>query len=505
MAEYIRRLPFVVLLVFFAAGAMLIPAFYAWATEDQVTAQAFLYSALLIAVAAGLLGLATQGARRLNSDRGYLVALLICYLWLPLILSIPMMEAVGNTRFVNVYFDMISALTTTGAEIFEPERLAPAVHLWRGLVAWLGGLLIWVTALAVLQPLNLGGYEVTSEANIAGRIAIGSGQMRTASASSRLLRNARRLTPIYMALTAILAVTLLIMGETFLVAVVHAMSTMSTSGISPQNGLINGGAGMAGEMLIFLFLVFALSRRSFISGFGQDLVERMSRDREVRLALFAVVVLPTLLFVRHWIGALEVDDLANAEAATRALWGSVFTVASFLTTTGFVSDDWALARSWSGLPTPGLLLMGLVIMGGGVATTAGGLKLLRVYALYKHGAREIEKLIHPNSVAGAGRMGRRIRREGAYIAWIFFMLFLVSIAVVVLALAMTGLDFEQAMILAVAALSTTGPLANVAGEAPISYLLLSDPAKLILAAAMIVGRMEALVLIALFNPGFWRG
>jgi len=208
--------------------------------------------------------------------------------------------------------------------------------------------------------------------------------------------------------------------------------------------------------------------------------------------------------MRHWFGALEVDDLANASAALSALWGSVFTVISFLTTTGFVSDDWGVARSWSGLSTPGILLMGLVVMGGGVATTAGGLKLLRVYALSKHGAREINRLIHPHSVAGAGRLGRRIRREGAYIAWVFFMLFILAMAAVMLALALTGLGFEQAMILAIAALSTTGPLAQIAGESPIAYIALSDAAKLILSGAMILGRMETLVLIALFNPGFWR-
>jgi trk system potassium uptake protein TrkH len=148
--------------------------------------------------------------------------------------------------------------------------------------------------------------------------------------------------------------------------------------------------------------------------------------------------------------------------------------------------------------------VGLVLMGGGVATTAGGLKLLRVYALYKHGVREMGKVVHPHSVAGAGILGRRIRREGAYIAWIFFMLFVLTLGAVMLALAATGLGFEPALILSVAALTTTGPLAEVAGAAPIAFGALSDPAKLILAAAMVVGRIETLVLIALMNPVFWR-
>ena len=44
-------------------------------------------------------------------------------------------------------------------------------------------------------------------------------------------------------------------------------------------------------------------------------------------------------------------------------------------------------------------------MGGGIATTAGGVKLLRLYALYRHGLREMDKLIHPTQrrAAGAGR------------------------------------------------------------------------------------------------------
>jgi trk system potassium uptake protein TrkH len=223
----------------------------------------------------------------------------------------------------------------------------------------------------------------------------------------------------------------------------------------------------------------------------------MSRDREVRLALFAVVVLPTLLFTRHWIGALEVDDGGQCRRRAAALWGGVFTVLSFLTTTGFVSDSWDVARTWSGLQTPGLLLVGLVLMGGGVATTAGGLKLLRVYALYKHGAREMGKLVHPNSVAGAGRWG------GASAARAPISRGSSSCSSCCRWRRDAGAGGHGHRLRGLAdpggrgAFTTTGPLAEVAGEAPISYLALSDPAKLILAAAMIVGRLETLVLIAL--------
>ena len=146
----------------------------------------------------------------------------------------------------------------------------------------------------------------------------------------------------------------------------------------------------------------------------------------------------------------------------------------------------------------------LCIIGGGVATTAGGVRLLRVYALYRHGYREMDKLVHPSSVGGAGPLERHIRRQGAMVAWVFFMLFAITIALVMMALAVTGLDFETSTVLAVAALSNTGPAAGAAAGTAISYGALDTVAKAILCGAMVIGRVETLVIIALMNPAFWR-
>ncbi len=60
------------------------------------------------------------------------------------------------------------------------------------------------------------------------------------------------------------------------------------------------------------------------------------------------------------------------------------------------------------------------------------------------------------------------------------------------------------MVLAVSALSNTGPLADVAAENPIAYSGIPDAAKMVLAAVMVLGRLETLALIALLNPEFWR-
>jgi len=146
----------------------------------------------------------------------------------------------------------------------------------------------------------------------------------------------------------------------------------------------------------------------------------------------------------------------------------------------------------------------LALMGGGVATTAGGVKLLRVFTLYLNGLREMQRLIHPSSVSGKGAGNRRIRRQGAYTAWIFFMLFAMSLALVTLTLTGFGTTFSDALVMSVAALSTTGPLLDVAGADPILLMDLSNGAKLCFAAATILGRLETLAIIALMTPELWR-
>ena len=144
------------------------------------------------------------------------------------------------------------------------------------------------------------------------------------------------------------------------------------------------------------------------------------------------------------------------------------------------------------------------MIGGGVATTAGGVKLLRVWALYLQGLREMERLVHPSSVGRAGAGSRRLRRQGAYIAWIFFMLFAISVTVFTLVLAWIVGDLEQALVLTIAALSTTGPLVTLAADTPIALADMAISAKLVFCAGMVLGRLETLAIIALVTSDLWR-
>jgi trk system potassium uptake protein TrkH len=501
----LAQLPLLVLLTGITALAMYIPAAHAAVLRDYEVARPFFYGGTVFLLLTLMVGIATSNRKVRISAGGQLLALLGAYLWLPVVMAVPVDQAVRDTSFFHAWWEMLSSFTTTGATLYDRAgRLPPSVHLWRALAGWLGGFFVLISVAAILAPMGLGGTEVTTARINRDNIEAGSLNMRGADLSVRLPHFVGTIFPAYAALTLLLWVILLGLGGNGLVSLIHAMSTLSTSGITMVGGLSRDAGGIAAEFTVFVFLCLALTRRSLP---GPTLTGRdrpIWQDPEIRMAGVLLVLVPIVLILRHWIGAMAYEDEENLANALRAFWGALFTTLSFLTTTGFESAEWTTAQSWSGLRTPGLILVGLAMMGGGIATATGGLKLLRVYALARHGENELDRLVHPSSIGGGGAVMRQLREGGAYMAWIFFMLNALAYATFLLAFSLAGLDFDRALVMTVAMVTTTGPLTQHGADLAIPILELSTPVKSIAAAAMILGRMEVLALIALLAPGTWR-
>jgi trk system potassium uptake protein TrkH len=501
---FLLRMPLFLLIWGIAALSMYVPAAYSLALDDHPASRSFFYAGTMGLICVTLIALALGGRASRHSPLSQLLSLLATFLLLPVFLAMPMHDALPDTGYLNAYFDMVSSITTTGANLYEdPARLIAPLHLWRAQVGWMGGLLMWIAASAILAPLSLGGFEITMQSE-PGRGRMGRDAARRSDPRVRLARITLTLAPIYAGLTVVIWVLLLTAGDPNLTALCHAMSIMATSGISPVGGVSGAQSGMLGEFIMFLFMFFALSRLTFSTDTVARGFARLDRDPEFRIGLLIVLALPVLLFLRHWVGALEEGGSESLTEAFNAFWGALFTVLSFLSTTGFVSTEWNTAQDWSGLESSGLILMGLALIGGGVATTAGGVKLLRVFALYLNGLHEMQRLVHPSAVIVELKKNQRIRKDGAFVAWIFFMLFALSLALITVILTATGASFEHALVLSIAALSTTGPLIETAAEHRIELIELSVLAKSVLCAAMVLGRLETLAIIALFTPDLWR-
>ena len=87
-------------------------------------------------------------------------------------------------------------------------------------------------------------------------------------------------------------------------------------------------------------------------------------------------------------------------------------------------------------------------------------------------------------------------------AWIFFMLFITALAFFTSIFSILFDDVAQGLALSVSALTTTGPLFVNAGY-DILLTEINQIFKIMIGLAMILGRLEVLVIVALLFPSFW--
>ncbi|MEO0819715.1 MAG: potassium transporter TrkG [Pseudomonadota bacterium] len=495
------------------AAAMAVPMLYALLAGDERVARAFFYAGAFTGFVAAIMGAALAGRRRLSGAQSELVSLLIGWAVLPVFAAIPLALLTPQLGLVGAWFEMVAAFTTTGGTGYaDPARVLPAIHLWRGIVAWLGGLLTLTAAYVVLAPRRLGGFEVLTpsersdggdrQGGLAGARLVELGA-ETPALDMRLRRALRTILPVYGGLTATLILLFGAFGDVSLTGVVHALGIVSTSGVSADSGGFAASGVLGIEIVAAVFLVLAASRLLYGGATRVGRQMKPLADPELRLMALIVGLSTLALFARHWFSALTLEGEEAPVEVLSVIWGLVFTTLSYLTTTGYESAAWESARAWAGLENPALILLGLCAIGGGAATTAGGLKLIRAATLYRHGMVEIDHLIEPLAVRGSGASGRGRLQEGAFIAWAFIMLYTVAIFATSLGLTLTGLNFETAQIAAIAAVSNTGPAFGAVAPGHADFSLLDSAQRAVVAAGMILGRVETLAVIAIMRPNAW--
>ena len=159
-------LPLFFLVFLLASGLMFILSLYALLIENFREARVFFYTSLTGFLIFALVYLATSNRNLKDTGTTQIISFVLLFLFLPLFLAIPNWIILPNVSFTDVYFDMVSAFTTTGLPVFNDNFLSKPLHLWRALIAWFGGGLIWIAAFAILLPASRGGFDVFSNKKV---------------------------------------------------------------------------------------------------------------------------------------------------------------------------------------------------------------------------------------------------------------------------------------------------------------------------------------------------
>jgi len=337
-----------------------------------------------------------------------------------------------------------------------------------------------VVAMVFLPELRVGGMQIfrSESFDTGGKVL------------PRAAQIAARITVVYVVLTVLCYLAYLVVGMNTFQAFNHALTTLSTGGFSTSDASFGAYQGPA-EYVASVFMVLAsLPFVRYVQILaGQN--NALFRDSQVQVFLTTIFVLVILLAVYRVI--------ANDDHLEHAIREGVFNVTSIMTGTGFASVDYQL---WGAFPVVVFFFLGLV--GGCAGSTTCSIKVFRFQLLFASIYAQVRKIHSPSGVFSPRYQGRKIADDVLSSVMAFFMLFMVTLAVLSVLLSLTGLDFLTAISGAATALANVGPgLGPEIGPSG-HFGNLNDPAKWLLIAAMLIGRLELMSVYVLFTLSFWR-
>jgi len=489
---------FVGLLALGIGLAMLVPASVAALDNDGQSAIAFITSAgisVLIGALLVHLGKRAQGA--IVGPREAIGIVGFSWLLAGLLGGIPFLLDRTVDHPVDAIFESVSGFTTTGATVIPnlledpgtdtiPDSgtvtaISRASLLWRSITHWLGGMGIIVLFVAIFPVVGVGARHLLSN-EVPGPI--------TERLRPRLKQTAIRLWWIYAVLTTTLLLLLFMAGMDFFDATNHALATLATGGYSTRNGSIGAYNSVSIDIIITVFMLVAGLNFGLYHLVLQGRIRTVLRDSELRafLILYGVVTI---------IITFSILDRHGGNPA-QALRYASFQTAAVQTTTGFGTDDFNAYPHVSQI-----LLFLLMFVGGCAGSTAGGMKVGRIFVLIKAALRELRRNLRPQEVR-ALRVGTRVVPEETLrsIAG-FIILFIFTYVIATIIVAALGADAITAGGSVAASLGNIGPGFGAVGPT-LNYAELSYPIKSVLTVCMLLGRLELMALLAFILPGLWR-
>ena len=478
----LRPVAFVVGIMLTALGViMTIPAMVELAVGGRHWAS-FLGSAALTCFVGIALMLSAWGSRaRLGLREAFLLTAL-SWVIVAIFGALPFRFAPLDLSLADCFFETMSGLTTTGATVIVGLDHAPAgLLVWRSLLQFIGGVGIIAVAVAVLPLLRIGGMQLFRLESTD----------KSEKVMPRVTQIAAGIIVTYVLMALVCALLYWAGGMSGFDAINHAMTTVATSGFSTSDASFGKFNSPFLELVGTVFMLaggvtFTLYLRAW-----QGDYRTLLRDSQVRAMLG--------VFLACWVAVCLWLVLVLDRPFFQAVMDAAFNVASVLTTTGFATDDW---NGWGAFPV--VLFFLLTFVGGCSGSTTGGIKIFRFQVLFAIGRAQMRQALQPSGVFVPKYNGKPINEIVAQSVLAFVTLYVFTMAATTLALGLCGVDVVTALSGAAAAVSNVGPgLGPVIGPAG-SYAPLPDSAKWVLAAAMLLGRLELITVLVLFTRRFWK-
>ncbi|ABV33458.1 MULTISPECIES: TrkH family potassium uptake protein [Pseudothermotoga] len=398
-------------------------------------------------------------------------ALIVLMSWIIVIFLSSLPYYLSNTLTMSqAIFEATSGWTTTGLTmITDVENTSKSLLAWRSITQFLGGAGFAIIVMgAIIGPTGLGLYQAEGRIdNIVPNIRY----------SARIIMIA------YTAYAIAGMIALVIAGMNFFDAFNHSLTALATGGFSTKNSSIGYYNSEIIEIIIMILMWLGAT------GFGIHYVfwlrnwKALRKNYEPKQMAFFTILGVTIVSLTG-INKVFPDT-------SQALRHASFQVISALTGTGFSTVD---LSKWSNFPTGMFVLTILMLLGGCMDSTSGGIKQYRITVLIKAIYLAVKKFLLPRDAIiqveiWKGHTKKYLDDTLIREAFIIIGLYMVSYLTGVLVLTSHNYTLQQSMF------EVASAIAGVGLSCGITTPVMPAGALWTLIVEMFLGRLEFLVVI----------
>ena len=399
-----------------------------------------------------------------------IITVILGYLILPIFISIPYYFSIYNITFVNAYFEAVSGFTSTGFSIFENiKHLDESLILWRSSSQWIGGLYFLFSIILLIDI-----FDVNLKKSLTNYLSFN---------TSETLKQSIKILILYTALTFGIFLVLNFSNIRSFNSFNLAMTIVSSGGFLPVNNLSNVIDSKVKE--IFFSLTMLISFFSLFLSYNLLTIKKKNinffhEDSYLFIYLCFLVVLFFLLFNSNY----------------------SFSVI-FLSLTSSISNiGVSLNGSYKNIS---FLFLMITIIGGSFFSTSSGIRLVKLYSLFKFSLNELVSHAKPLNVFinKLEFSDTKIDTKDINKYFISVLIFIVSLSILSSILTISGIDVESSFKLSILTLMNTVN-SSIHGLNGFNFDELTYFTKYFLIIFMIIGRVELLTILIILKKFLFK-
>ena len=398
-----------------------------------------------------------------------ILTVILGYVSIPLILSIPYYLIINKISFVDSYFEAISGFTSTGFTIFENiKHLDEGLILWRSSTQWLGGLYFLISIILLIDI-----FDKNLKKSLTNFINFN---------SNETIKQCFKIGIVYLILTSIIFFILYFSDLRAFNSFNLSLSLISSGGFLPVNNLeliINTKFKEIVLSLLMLVSFFSLFFTYNLIFFHKRNINFFSEDLYLG---FYLIFLVSFFFI-----FLNIND--NFSSIFLAICSSISNIGFSL----IVPKDLSF------------IFLILIIIGGSFFSTSSGIRFFKLFLLFKFSINELVSHSKPKSlfINKLPFFNFNFSNDDFYKYFFSVIIFILSLSILSLLLTISGINSEDAFILSILTLMNTVN-SYTSGISNFTFYDLTIFSKASLMLFMIIGRVEMISILIICKKFFFK-